>query len=177
MGSRDTLHDKWCLELWQNFIFFLSELKYGLPVDEKEYWSDHADRLKMKAERFAAAFQRIAGASGFTPYIHVILNHVSEVVRRFGGIIKGCSHGAECLHQRIQNTTATSNRHEDTLGSQVLTREVMSTMASAQKEMKLNYRNKTFEHVHGGFMSKKERDEYAVMMQKACEACSLRLHA
>jgi hypothetical protein len=122
-----------CLELWQHFCFFLSKLKHGLPVDEKEYCSDHADRLKMKVERIAATFQRIAGASGFIPYIRVILNHVCEVVRWFGGNIKGCSHGAKCLHQRIENTTATSNRHEDTLGSQVLTREEMSTMASAQK--------------------------------------------
>ena len=62
----------------------------------------------------------------------------------FGGIIKGCSNGAECLHQRIQTTAATSNRYEDTLGSHVLKRDVISTMASAQKEMKLNYKNKTF---------------------------------
>jgi hypothetical protein len=165
------------LKVWQHFIYFLSELKYGLPVDEQKYCCDHADRLQIKAEMFLAKFQLLAGASYFTPYMHVLLAHVSDIARVFGGLIKGCSQGAESLHQRIQKTTATSNRREDTLGAQVLTREVMSTMASTQKDIKLNYRNHSYEHEHGGYMSKKEREEYAAMMHKACEACSLTLQS
>jgi hypothetical protein len=56
----------------------------------------------MMTERFAAMFQRIVGASGVTPYMHVVLNHVCEIVRVFHVVIKGCSRGAEALHQRIK---------------------------------------------------------------------------
>ncbi len=94
------------------------------------HWDSHANRLQLKAERFLANFQRVAGANGFTPYMHCLLAHVPNIVRRFGGLMKGCSQSVEKLNQRIQNTTATSNRHEDTLGAQVLSKEVMATMAS-----------------------------------------------
>lgn len=39
------------LEIWQEFVNWLAELKYGLPIDAPEHWDGHADRLKEKAER------------------------------------------------------------------------------------------------------------------------------
>jgi hypothetical protein len=35
---------------------------------------------------------------------------------------------------------------------------------------KLNYISKNNNHAHGGFVSEKEREEYAALMQKANEA-------
>ena len=162
--------------IWQEFIYFLFELKYGCPIDTSEHWHDHAERLKTKAERFLETFKLVAGASGFTPYMHAILAHVPEIAKVFGCLVKGCSHGAEALHQRIQNTTATSNRREDTLGSQVLKKELMSTMTYEKRQIKLRYKNETREHEHGGYMSKRERIEYEDMMKKACEACASRVY-
>jgi len=166
-------------EVWQEFINFLHELKYGCPIDTPEYWPGYADRLKFKAEKFLHKFQQIAGASGFTPYMHALLSHVPEIARVFGSLAKGCSQGAEALHQRIHKTTSTSNRREDTLGAQVLTREVMTTLSLDQRNIKLRGGgvpiDESTEHVHGGYMSRKERTEYEDMMTKACLACSQRL--
>jgi hypothetical protein len=84
--------------------------------------------------------------------------------------------GVEALHQRIHKTTATSNMREDSLGSQVLTREVMTTLSVDKRNIKLKNRDRTAaEHVHEGYMSKKKRSEYEAMMTRACDACSLRL--
>lgn len=162
------------LEIWQEFINWLAELKYGLPIDTPEHWDAHADRLKERAEIFCAKFQRVAGASGFTPYMHCLIAHVPDIVRRFGGMVKGCSQGAEALNQRIQKTTATSNRHEDTLGAQVLCKEVMATMASDLKDIMVKCTNSIAEHEHGGYMPRKERDQYDAMMHKALQACANR---
>jgi hypothetical protein len=166
-------------EVWQEFINYLFEVKYGCPIDTPEHWPRHADRLKFKAEKFLQKFQQVAGASGFTSYMHALLSHVPEIVREFGSLPKGCSQGAEALHQRIHKTTSTSNRREDTLGAQVLTREVMTTLSVDQRNLKLRGRrdpiDESMEHVHGGYMSRKERTEYEDMMRKACLACSQRL--
>ena len=110
--------------------------------------------------------------------MHAMLSHVPEIVREFGCLLKGCSQRAESLHQRIQNTTATSNRREDTLGSHVLTREVMPTLLVDQINLKLRGRipmDQTTEHVHAGYTPRKERMECEEMMTKACLNCYLRL--
>jgi hypothetical protein len=88
--------------------------------------------------------------------------------------MKGCSQGVEKLNQRIKNTTATSNRHEDTLGAQVLSKEVMATMASDLKGIKLKCISNIIEHIHGGYLPRKEREEIDLMMHKALEACTNR---
>ena len=110
--------------------------------------------------------------------MHAMLSHVPEIVREFGCLVKGCSQGVESLHQRIQNTTAMSNMREDTLGPQVLTREAMTTLSIDQRNLKLRGRvpiDQTTEHVHGGYLSRKERRKNEEMMTKACLSCSLRL--
>ena len=89
-------------------------------------------------------------------------------------MVKGCSQGAEALNHRIQKTTATSNRHEDTLGAQVLCKEVMATMASDMKDIMVKCKNSIAEHEHGGYMPRKERDQYDAMMHKALQACANR---
>ena len=173
-GHHDAPSNDIYLEIWQEFANFLAELKYGLPIDTPEHWDSHADRLQEKAERFLAKFQRVAGASGFTPYMHCLLAHVPNIVRVFGGLPKGCSQGVEKLNQRIQNTTATSNRHEDTLGAQVLSKEVMATMASDLKGIKLKCISNVVEHEHGGYLPRKEREEFDAMMHKALQDCTNR---
>ena len=56
--------------LWQEFIYFLLELKYGCLIDTSEQWPDHADRLKSKAGRFWTTFKLVACTNGFTQYMH-----------------------------------------------------------------------------------------------------------
>ena len=118
-----------------------------------------------------AKFQRVAGANDFTPYMHCLIAHVPNIVRRFGGMVKGCSQGVEALNQRIQKTTSTSNRHEGTLGAQVLSKEVMATMASDLKGIKLKCISHAAQHDHGGYMPKKEREEHDAMLHKVLDDC------
>ncbi len=93
--------------------------------------------------------------------MHALLSHVPEIARVFASMAKGCSQGDEALHQRIHKTTSTSNRREDALGAQVLTREVMTTLSIDQRNIKLRGRgapiDESMEHLHGGYMSRKER--------------------
>ena len=163
-----------CYIVWEEFMDYLWELKYGCPVDTEEHWPAYAKRLQAKAERFLETFRELAGAGNFTVYMHVLLFHVPRVVMRFGAIIKGSSQGAEALHQRIQRSTQDfSNRHEQVLGAQVLRREVMSKQAEGMM-LKRKYANTELQHMHGGYMSRKERIEYDVAFTKARGACAQR---
>jgi hypothetical protein len=60
---------------------------------------------------------------------------------------------------------------EDTLGAQVLTREVMSTMASDLKGIKIKCNSHVAQHEHGEYLPQKEREEYDAMVHKALEDC------
>jgi hypothetical protein len=55
-GTHDDSSQAIHLEIWQEFVNWLAELKYGLRIDTPEHWDAHANRLKLKAERFLAKF-------------------------------------------------------------------------------------------------------------------------
>jgi hypothetical protein len=97
-GAHDDSSQDIHIQIWEQCVNWLAELKYGLPIDTPNHWDGHADRLKVKAESFLAKFQRVAGASGFTPYMHCLIAHVPNIVRRFGGMVKGCSKGVDALN-------------------------------------------------------------------------------
>ena len=47
-GTHDDSSQDIHLQLWQEFINWLAELKYGLLIDTPDHWDSHADRLKEK---------------------------------------------------------------------------------------------------------------------------------
>ena len=134
-------------------ILFKDEAANGCYDNCGESKRDHANRVLILAEGMVGSYRQIAGADAVTPYMHVMLAHVYDMILRRGSLTKYSSQGVEAIHQPIKKDALLSNR-KDT----VKTVLAKSSLRSEAQDARVVHRRKDKENKAGGHQSKKDRE-------------------
>lgn len=129
-----------CLLAWELLFMFKHELGSGCRDDDPADRQRHSEKLRMTFERFVDVFRQLAGTKAVTPYMHVVLAHVPDMVLRHGSLSKFSSQGVEAVHQPIKRDALGGNRKDTAKGvlaKQALRGKAAQTKTSLKKEKEL----------------------------------------
>ena len=152
--------------VWEFMILFKHELSTGCDDSCMNSRREHGKRLRILAEQLVLSYRQLAGTDAVSPYMHVMLAHVEDMVLQHGSLAKFSSQGVEAIHQPIKRDSKARNR-KDTVRTVLAKR----TLQSAAQDIKGDRRNTSDkENKSGGHKSIRDRELHektlAAVMEK-----------
>ena len=134
-------------------ILFKEEVSLGCDDTSESSKREHAERLKLLAECLVCSFREMAGVKAVTPYMHIILTHIYDMVTRDGSLSKFSAQGVEALHQPIKKDANMSNP-QDTV--QTALKKV--ALRGYAQDVRGERKKKGIDNKAGGHKSKADRE-------------------
>ena len=134
---------------------FKEEVALGCDDTSESSKREHAERLKLLAECLVASFRELGGVKAVTPYMHIMMAHIYDMVMRHGSLTKFSAQGVEALHQPIKKDANASNR-QDTV--QTVIKKV--ALRGYAQDVRGERKKKGKDNKAGGHKSKADRKLY-----------------
>lgn len=135
--NRDIYLD--ALTVWEMFFLFNDAVTRGCDDNDPASVEAHAQELERLGSEFIAAYLEVAIDTDVTVYMHIMSCHMGDLVRKWGGLMKWCSQGAEAMHQMTKFFARKRSARKGNVSGVVMSR----------LHMLLKYRGKPSRRQHG----------------------------
>jgi hypothetical protein len=109
---------QWSKYVWSTFCYWNHLIGQGC-ADDQASRDEHAEAVRVQAERFMRAFLLRCLPKHVTVYMHIMQCHCHELIEVHGSLDKFSSQGAEAIHQETRFAALKrSNKHLDSVAEQ-----------------------------------------------------------